>query len=122
MEGSTKTAPKAGAEGNGTHPEGIGDDEAKQRAAQMIGLDSAGQLSFSVGGKRPDTSKVQLVGRSIELPGAQMEKGKEYTVQMRIRVGSIHFDDKIDTQTEEVTGCTRKHKARIVGDVQVIGE
>jgi hypothetical protein len=120
MEASTAAPPAAGESTNGTHPEGIGEDEAKQRAAQLVGVEGSGQLTFAVGGKKPDTSKVQLVGRSIELPGAQLEKGGEYTIQCRVRVGSVHFDDKIDSQTEQVTGCTRKHKARIVGDVHVI--
>ena len=115
------TAPRTGAaSSNGTHPDGIGDDEAQQRAAQLIGLEGSGQLTFAVGGKKPDVSKVQLVGRSIDLPGAQMEKGREYTIQCRVRVGSVHFDDKVNSATDEVVGCTRKHKARIIGDVRVV--
>ncbi len=113
-----KAGAEAGSNGNGTHADVGGDDEAAQ-AAQLLGIEG-GQLSFAVGGKKPDTSKVQLVGRSIELPNGQLNKGDEYTVVMRIRVGSVHFDDKIDAATEQVTGCTRKHKARVVGNVRVV--
>lgn len=108
------------ASGNGTHPDGIGEDEAQARAAQLIGAAEVGQLSFNVGGKKPDTSKLKLAGRSIELPSAQLAKGDEVTIQARIRVSGVHFDDKIDSATESVTGCTRKQVARIVGDVHVV--
>jgi hypothetical protein len=119
MEGTALSERTGAAEGNGTHPDGIGEDEARERAAQVLGLEK-GQLSFAVGGKRPDTSKLKLAGRSIEIPGGQLQKGDEYTIQARIRVGGIHFDDKINSATEEVTGCTRKQIARIVGDVTVV--
>jgi len=103
-----------------THPNGIADDESASRAAQMVGIEEGGQLTFSVGGKRPDASKVQLRGRSVELPNAQLEKGGEVTIQARVRVSGIHFDDRIDAATEQVTGCTRKQVARIIGDVRVV--
>lgn len=120
VEDPPKVGAKDGAtsNGNGTHAE-VGGDDAQQ-GARLIGIEGTGQLSFAVGGKKPDTSKVQLVGRSIELPEGQLEKGAEYTVMMRVRVGSVHFDDKIDPSTEQVTGSTRKHKCRIVGDVRVV--
>lgn len=104
-----------------THPTiGSDDEETAAKVTALVGIDEIKQLSFDVGGKKPDTSKVQLVGRSVELPKAQLQKGAEYTVVMRIRVGSVHFDDKVDPATEDITGCTRKHKARIVGNVRVV--
>jgi hypothetical protein len=120
MEAGTQAPPDTGASTNGTHPEGVGEDEAQARAAQVIGLAELGQLSFDVGGKKPDTSKVKLAGRSIELPKGQLKKGSEVTIQCRVRVSGVHFDDKIDSTTETVTGCTRKQVCRIVGDVHVI--
>lgn len=120
MEAGTQAPPAAAQNGNGTHPEGIDDGEAQARAAQLIGANEVGQLSFNVGGKKPDTSKLKLAGRSIELPSAQLAKGDEVTIQCRVRVSGVHFDDKIDSATESVTGCTRKQIARIVGDVHVV--
>jgi len=105
---------------NGTHPDGVDPDEAARAAAQLIGLAEGGQLSFAVGGKKPDESKLKLAGRSISVPGAQLSKGEELTIQCRIRVGEIHFIDKVDSATEQVVGCTRKQVARIVGDVSVV--
>src|SRR2546430_10846461 len=35
----------------------------------------------------------------------------EVTIQARIRVSGVHFDDKIDAGTEGVTGCTRDRKS-----------
>lgn len=103
---------------NGTHGD-VGEDPADQ-PARLVGVEGSGQLTFAVGGKKPDTSKVKLNGRSIELPGAQLEKGTEYTIMCRVRVGGVHFDDKVDSTTEQVTGSTRKHICRIVGDVRVV--
>lgn len=124
MDGSAATqAPPANtAATNGTHPEGVGDDDARDRAAQLIGAAEVGQLSFAVGGKKPDTSKVKLAGRSVELPNSQLEKGSEIFVIARVRTTGVHFDDKIDPATEAITGCTRKQVARIVGDLHVIDD
>lgn len=116
------TAPASVAGSNGTHPDDVGDDEATARAAQLIGAAEVSQLSFDVGGKKPDTSKVKLAGRSIELPKGQLRKGSEVTIQCRVRVSGVHFDDRIDAATESVVGCTRKQVARIVGDVQVVAD
>jgi hypothetical protein len=120
MNPSTAADPATGrASANGTHPEGIDPDDAQTRAeATVLGMEE-GQLTFAVGGKKPDTSKLGLRGRAITLPG-QFQKGDEVTVQMRIRIGEVHFIDKIDSTTEEVTGCTRKQVARIVGDLQIV--
>lgn len=123
MEAAT-VEPTATAKGNGTlgtHPDGIGDDdEAQVRDAQLIGAGEVGQLSFDVGGKKPSTSRLRLAGRSIEIPRSQLKKGSEVTIQCRIRVSGVHFDDKLDGATESVQECVRKQIARIVGDVTVI--
>lgn len=120
MEASTAAGTSAAtSNGNGVHPDGIDPDEAAARAeATVLGMEQ-GQLSFAVGGKKPDSSKLGLRGRAVSLPG-QFTKGDEVTVQMRIRIGEVHFVDKVDSQTEEVIGCTRRQIARIVGDLTIV--
>lgn len=104
-----------------THPHVNGEGDGEEaRAAILAGMEPGGQLTFNVGGKQPDTSKLKLQGRSVEIPSAQLEKGDEVTIQARIRVSEIAFTDRIDSATEAVTGCTRKQVARIIGDVQVV--
>jgi hypothetical protein len=36
-------------------------------------------------------------------------------LRCEVRIGGVHFDDQIDSATQEVVGCTRKQVGRIVG-------
>lgn len=102
------------------HPEGIGDDgeEAAPAEFTLVGLPNE-QLSFSVGGKKPTTSTFRLNGRSVTIPG-NLKKGEQVTLQIRVRIGGVHFDDKVDPSTDQVIDCTRKQIGRIIGNVLLV--
>jgi hypothetical protein len=102
-----------------THPEDP-DDTTDPTATdwEIVGMPS-GQLSFNVGGKKPDTSTLRLSAHEIAVPG-QVRKGDEVVIQVRIRVEQVVFRDRIDGATQQVIGCTRKQVARIVGPITVV--
>ena len=77
-------------------------------------IDGSGQLSLAVGGKRPTTSSLTLVGGKIDVEG-QFEKGEIVVLQVECVVGEIAFKDLTDSKTNQIVGCARRHKARIVG-------
>jgi hypothetical protein len=62
---------------------------------------------------KPKTSTVVLRGRKIELEG-QVAKGDRLTLELEVRVGGVHFDDKVDSGGD-VTGTTRKHVLFVEG-------
>jgi hypothetical protein len=85
---------------------------------QNLAIAGDGQLSWSVGGKKPTSSKLRLTGGAFEVEGA-IPKGTLITVEVQARVGGVAFDDTVDPKTTQATSCTRNHKARIVGAVRV---
>lgn len=86
---------------------------------QFPGLESV-KLSFSgIGGKRPDESKLRVVGGAFAVPGMQFEKGQDVHVELRLRVTEVAFADTLDTKTAQATTSTRNHKGRVIGAVVV---
>lgn len=83
-------------------------------AEDLIVEGSDGQLSLAVGGRKPTTSSLTLVGGKIDVEG-QFKKGEIVVVQVECVVGEIAFKDLTDSKTNQVVGCARRHKARIVG-------
>lgn len=77
-------------------------------------IDGTGQLGFAgIGGKKPTDAKLTLTGGQIEVQGG-FAKGEILVLRVEAVVREIDFIDKVDGKTNQVTGCTRKHKARIV--------
>lgn len=74
------------------------------------------QLTFEVGGHVPTSSTLVLKGGAIELPdGAEYRKGQRITLSIEAVISEVAFSDKTDAETGDVTGCKRKHAARIDG-------
>lgn len=74
---------------------------------------SSGQLSMNVGGKKPVSSSLRLVGGKLEVEG-QFQKGERIRAEVELEVGEIAFRDKHDSATGEVVSCDRAHRARVV--------
>ena len=91
------------------------EDEAPVAEPSELVLEGNGQLSFGVGGKRPTTATVRLVGGKIDLAGLQYEKGQTLTLRVECIVGEVAFVDTHDSATGQVVGTERRHKARITG-------
>lgn len=72
----------------------------------------SGQLSFTVGGKRPTTSGLRLVGGKLDVEGS-FTKGETVALRIEAVVGEVAFIDQVDAKTDQVVGCERRHKARI---------
>lgn len=72
-----------------------------------IGQDADGQFAFLVGGKAPTGHSLVIQGGKIEV-GQKYEKGSLLTITTTVRVGGVHFDDKVDAKTKQVVACERK--------------
>ncbi len=90
------------------------DPEQAAPAPDELVIETGGQLSMSVGGKRPTTGSVRLVGGKIDVDG-DLVKGQRVVLRVEAVVTEIAFRDKKDPKTGNVTGCDRAHKARITG-------
>lgn len=93
-----------------THPGAPGEDPAEQAQpkAPELAIDSPRQMSLDVGGRAPDSSSVKLRSKKIEVAGA-FEKGEEVTFVVRAKVAEVHFVDKRDGQTGEISQTERRH-------------
>lgn len=104
----------------GTEPGEVpGVDLGPQDVHDGDGLDAGGgepvvaQLSFAVGGKKPTSTALTLVGGKIEV-GESFQKGQRIRLEIVAEVGEVAFVDQRDAKTGQVIGCERKHKARIL--------
>lgn len=97
--------PKADLEGEG---------EGEQALPAII-LEGDGQLSLRVGGAKPDKATVKLRGGSIGIPQGQYEKGDTVNLMVKVKCAEVHFVDKTDGQTGEVTETERRHVFKISG-------
>jgi hypothetical protein len=91
----------------GTEPQDVYDGDEPD--VLIVG---SGQLSFSVGGKRPTTSGLRLVGGKLDVEGS-FTKGETVVLRVEAVVGEVAFIDQVDAKTDQVVGCERRHKARI---------
>lgn len=76
-------------------------------------IDGAGQLGWTVGGKRPDTSSLRLVGGKVNVDG-QYDKGQTIKLELTCEVSEVAFVDQRDSKTNQIIGCDRRHRARVV--------
>ncbi len=93
-------------------------DPAPQDIHGGDGLDAGGgepvsqQLSFAVGGKKPTSCGLRLVGGKVEIEEV-FRKGQTIRLSIVAEVGEIAFVDERDSATGQVVGCQRRQKARI---------
>jgi len=79
-----------------------------------LAIEGTSQLSFSVGGRSPTVSKLTVQGGAIEIEG-QFEKGQRLAIMVEVEVREVAFRDQVDPKTGTTIGCSRKHKAVVVG-------
>jgi hypothetical protein len=68
-------------------------------------------VSAVVGGGKPTSTEVRLLGGSLPVEG-QFSKGEVVTLVVEARVGSVEFVDALD-EWGTVTKTTRRHKLRM---------
>jgi hypothetical protein len=78
-------------------------------------------LSLKVTGKKPTTATLTLVGGKIDVSGS-FDKGERIALYVEAVVNDVGFKDTEDSKTGQVTGCERRHKARITGVRSAAGE
>jgi hypothetical protein len=114
-ERAAAAAARDEAAGNGGAPNlpHAADDNGTEGAGVELVIDGSGQLSMAVGGKRVTTASLRLGGGKVDVEG-QFEKGEILVLRVEAVVGEVAFVDQTDPKTRQVTGCDRRHKARIV--------
>jgi len=120
MEAGTM-APPADLNPNGTGDvdlEGEGDDAVSTHDEVVIEGD--GQLSLTIGGKKPTVSKVVIRGGAVAMEG-QLQKGEHVTLELEVVVAEVHVIDKRDSQTREVVETVRKHVLKTEGARRITG-
>lgn len=102
----------AAAEHEGEAP---GEGEGEQ-AVPALAIPGGGPLNLQVGGQKPDKSTVKLRGGSIEVAGGgQLKKGEVVNLLVKVRVDEVHFVDKHDNSTGDITQSERRHIAKMIG-------
>lgn len=74
----------------------------------------SGQLSWNVGGERPSTASLRLVGGRVDIEG-EFKKGERIVLRVECEVREVAFKDETDKATGQIVGCERRHKAAITG-------
>lgn len=94
--------------------EGTVEPAAAENGEELFMEGDEAYPSTDAGGKAPTDSKLQIVGRSISIEG-QVRKGARIQALVELEVGAVKFQDKKDSQTDQVVASTRTHYAQIVG-------
>ena len=96
-------------------PADLGEETPEEPQPEGLTVKGDGkQLTLSVGGETPTSSEFKLQGGKIALEG-QFKKGQIVRFEVTARVGEVHFVDKVDSASGEVTSTKRLHKARVEG-------
>lgn len=94
-----------------------GVEEPQVDAGGDVVLDTGDdQLSFAVGGKRPQDSTLAFTGGKVGVTG-QFSKGEDVRAIVTGRVNDVGFHDTLDKNTKQATTCSRRQKAQIVSCV-----
>lgn len=75
-------------------------------------LEAGGQLSWSVGGKRPTQATLSIKG--VPKLNGEFEKGEVIELKLQIQVVSVAFKDEIDKATGQAIDCVRQHVGEVV--------
>jgi len=115
-EGETPAGEGEGGEPDAEHEgEKPGEGEGEQ-APPALAITPGGALNLQVGGAKPDKSTVKLRGGSIEIAGGgQLKKGEVRNILVKVRIDEVHFVDKHDNQTGDLTQAERRHIAKMIG-------
>lgn len=93
------------------------DDEAGEPEAEtsdeLTLFVSDGKLTATIGGKKPTSSSIAIVGGKVGLEG-QFEKGEIVPLRIDVLVNDVGLKDSEDPKTGQIVATERRHKARIV--------
>lgn len=89
-------------------------DELEGAGTTLPDTERAMSLGFDVGGKKPTSAGLRLVGGKLDIDRS-FKKGEKIVLRIEAEVGELAFVDQRDGKTGQVIGCERRHKARIVG-------
>lgn len=95
---------------------------ADEQPAPELEVEGTGQLSLKVGGVKPEKATMKLRGGSIHVAQGQIEKGESINLLVKATCAEVHFVDKRDTATGEITGTERRQIMKITGVEKVGGE
>lgn len=117
MEAATEAPPAPVEEPQPQDPGELEGEAAGEQAPPTIELEieGDGQLSLRVGGRQPDVASVKLRGGSIRVPRGDYERGDTLDLLCKVRCCEVHFVDKIDGSTGEITETERRHVFKVVG-------
>lgn len=74
-------------------------------------IEGDGQLTLTVGGAKPETSSITLIGGKMDVSGGDFDKGQEVKLLIHGVVAAVTFEDSRD-QYGNISGTERKHKVR----------
>lgn len=106
-------------EADGATIEDLADDPEANGPEEETLVGTSGQLSFSVGGKRPSTSTISIGSAAREVDG-QYQKGDVIVLKVIARIDKIAFADKHDSSGNAID-CGRAHSAKPLS-ISVVGE
>ena len=72
------------------------------------------QLTLDCGGEIPNAATVKLIGGSIRIPVGEYDKGAVVNLAVRVRCDEVHFVDRHDPKTGQITETERRHVFRVV--------
>lgn len=114
MENGTAAPVDASSE-NGSPPEveRLEGEEPGEQAPEQIALviEGEGQLTLTVGGRKPEASTIKLVGGKMDIAQGDFDKGAHLNLLLGVVVSSVEFVDTYD-QFGNVSGTERRHKVR----------
>ena len=115
MDGTTPTvADQATEEQNGAAPlEPLEGERANEHAPELLELviEGEGQLTLTVGGRKPEASTIKLVGGAMDIASGDFDKGSTLNLLLGCVVTSVEFIDTYD-QYGQINGTERRHKVR----------
>lgn len=130
MESSTAAAPASKqsdqevAADNGAVPEErLEGEELGEQAQEPLRLEipGEGQLTLTVGGAKPDSCTVKLVGGKMDVADGDFDKGAPINLLIKGVVTEVSFVDRYD-QYGQIAGTERRHKVRPFEVERVRGE
>jgi len=97
---------------NGVEPaERLEGEEKGEQEPEILKLaiPGEGQLTLTVGGRKPETCTVKLVGGKMDVADGDFDKGSTINLLLQCVVKSIEFVDAYD-QYGNISGTERRHK------------
>lgn len=105
--GSTATEPR---EHSGRAPdEALPGDEGAPEQVEQLSIEGDGNLTATVGGRRPDEAVLTIQGGEIKMGKGQFDKGQRVRLVVEGYVAEIHSKDVRDPKTGQIAKSKKKH-------------